>query len=53
MLVYVLDADLKRHIDTIPKNRLMTLLEEHNSDSRVLKLIRMFLDQNILAELRD
>lgn len=51
--VYVVDADLKGYFDTIPKDRLMKLLKEHISDSRVLGLIRRFLDQNILEELRE
>ena len=51
--VYVVDADLKGYFDTIPKDRLMKLLQEHISDSRMLKLIKMFLDQNILEELRE
>ena len=50
--VYVVDADLKGYFDTIPKDRLLTLIKEHISDSRMLKLIKMFLDQNILEELR-
>ncbi len=49
--VYVVDADLKGYFDTIPKDRLLTLLKEHISDSRMLKLIKMFLDQSILEEL--
>jgi RNA-directed DNA polymerase len=51
--VYVVDADLKGYFDTIPKDRLMKLIKEHISDSRMLKLIKMFLDQNILEELRE
>lgn len=51
--VYVVDADLKGYFDTIPKDRLMKLIADHISDSRMLKLIRMFLDQNILEELRE
>jgi len=51
--VYVVDADLKGYFDTIPKDRLMMFIKEHISDSRMLKLIRMFLDQNIMEELRE
>jgi len=51
--VYVVDADLKSYFDTIPKDRLLKLIQEHISDSRMLKLIKMFLDQNILEELRE
>ena len=51
--VYVVDADLKGYFDTIPKDRLLALVQEHISDSRMLHLIKMFLDQNILEELRE
>lgn len=39
--------------DTIPKDRLMTLVKEHISDSRMLNLLQLFLDQNIMEELRE
>ena len=51
--VYVVDADLKGYFDTIPKDRLLALVKEHISDSRMLQLIKLFLDQNILEELRE
>ena len=51
--VYVVDADLKGYFDTIPKDRLMVLIKEHISDSRLLKLLQLFLDQSILEELRE
>lgn len=51
--VYVVDADLKGYFDTIPKDRLLALVKEHISDSRVLSLIKQFLDQSILEELRE
>jgi len=51
--VYVVDADLKSYFDTIPKDRLLNLIKEHISDSRMLKLIKLFLDQNIMEELRE
>lgn len=51
--VYVVDADLKGYFDTIPKDRLMSLLKEHIADTRMLSLIQMFLDQNIMDELRE
>jgi RNA-directed DNA polymerase len=51
--VYVVDADLKGYFDTIPKDRLLTLIKAHISDSRMLKLIKLFLDQSILEELRE
>lgn len=51
--VYVVDADLKGYFDTIPKDHLLALVKEHISDSRMLKLLQLFLDQNILEELRE
>ena len=51
--VYVVDADLKGYFDTIPKDRLLMLIKAHISDSRMLQLIRMFLDQSIMEELRE
>jgi RNA-directed DNA polymerase len=51
--VYAVDADLKGYFDTIPKDRLLALVQEHISDSRMLRLIELFLDQNILEELRE
>lgn len=51
--VYAVDADLKGYFDTIPKDRLLALVKKHISDSRMLKLLKLFLDQNILEELRE
>lgn len=50
--VYVVDADLKSYFDTIPKDRLLALVKEQVSDSRVVQLVKLFLDQNIMEELR-
>ncbi len=44
---YVVDADLKGYFDTIPKSKLMDLVKEEISDSRVLELIQKFLNQSI------
>ena len=49
----MVDADLKGYFDTIPKDRLMVLIKEHISDSRLLKLFQLFLDQSIMEELRE
>lgn len=46
--VYVVDADLKSYFDTIPKDRLMDRLREKVSDSRVLRLVEMFLEQGVM-----
>ena len=46
----VVDADLKSYFDTIPKDRLMARVEQRISDSRMLKLIRGFLDQGVMED---
>jgi RNA-directed DNA polymerase len=51
--VFVVDADLKGYFDTIPKDRLLTLVSNLISDRRVLDLVKHFLDQSVLEELRE
>lgn len=46
--VHVVDADLKSYFDTIPHQRLMTLVAERIADGRVLALIEAFLKQGVL-----
>lgn len=48
---YVVDADLKGYFDTIPKDRLMDLVQMKISDGRVLKWIEMYLNQSILKSI--
>mgnify|MGYP003575517453 CR=1 FL=1 len=50
--VYVVDADLQSYFDTIPKDRLMDRLRDKVSDSRVLRLVEMFLEQGVMDGLR-
>jgi RNA-directed DNA polymerase len=50
--VYVVDADLKSYFDAIPKDRLLKIVQEKISDRRVLSLIKQFLDQGIMEDLR-
>lgn len=50
--VYVVDADLKGYFDTIPKDRLLDIVKQKISDRRLLGLIKQFLDQGIMEELR-
>jgi len=51
--VFVVDADLQGYFDTIPKDRLLALVSEKISDRRVLELVKLFLNQSVLEELRE
>lgn len=48
---FVVDADLKSYFDTIPHNLLMEQVEQRISDGKVLNLIRLFLNQEVMDEL--
>jgi RNA-directed DNA polymerase len=48
---HVVDVDLKSYFDTIPRDRLMALVEGSISDGRVLALIDSFLRQEIMTEI--
>lgn len=48
---WIVDADLKSYFDTIPKDRLMSRVQDRIADSRVLALIRSYLDQAVMEEL--
>jgi RNA-directed DNA polymerase len=50
---YIVDADLKSYFDTIPHDGLMTRVSQKVSDGRVLSLIRLFLKQGVLDDLRE
>ncbi len=50
--VHVVDADLKSYFDTIPRDRLMALVEERISDGAILALIEGFLGQDIMMEMK-
>jgi RNA-directed DNA polymerase len=50
---YVVDADLKSYFDTISKPRLMTRIREKVSDSRMLRLVEMYLEQGVMDGLRE
>jgi len=50
---YIVDADLKSYFDTIPHDRLMTLVGQKISDGRVLTLIEAFLKQGVLDAMRE
>jgi RNA-directed DNA polymerase len=46
--LWVVDADIKSYFDSIPHERLMQEVEKYIADSRVLNLLRQFLNQDIL-----
>jgi RNA-directed DNA polymerase len=50
--VFVVDADLKSYFDTIPKDRLKEIVASKVSDRRILKLIEMYLEQEIMEDLK-
>jgi RNA-directed DNA polymerase len=50
--VFVVDADIESYFDSIPHERLMDRVAECVSDGRVLALVRSFLEQDILQDLR-
>ena len=45
---FVVDADLESYFDSIPHERLVERVEERISDGRVLELLRLWLEQDIL-----
>jgi RNA-directed DNA polymerase len=50
---WVVDVDLKSYFDTIPHAELMALIEKKISDGRVLRLIKGYLEQNVLDGMRE
>jgi RNA-directed DNA polymerase len=50
---WVVDADLKSYFDTIPHEPLLKLIEEKVADGRVQELIRKYLKQGVLEEMRE
>ena len=51
--VHVVDADLKSYFDTIPKDRLLTLVAGKVADSRILALVEAFLGQSVLEDTQE
>jgi len=49
---HVVDADLKSYFDTIPHERLLALVEERISDGRILEMIRNYLEQEVVDDLK-
>lgn len=50
--VHVVDADLKSYFDTIPHQRLMTMLRQRVADGRVLALVESYLRAGVMEEMR-
>lgn len=50
---WVVDADLQAYFDTIPHDKLMTKVEQRISDGCVIKLITMWLKQEIMDECKN
>lgn len=50
--VWVVDADVQKYFESIPKERLMDRVKEHVADGKVLNLIQQYLDQAIMEECR-
>lgn len=50
---WVVDADLKSYFDTIPHERLLKQVEEKVADGRVLELLRKYLEQKVLEQMRE
>lgn len=50
---WVVDADLKSYFDTIPHELLLRRIEEKIADGRVLELIRKYLEQGVLENMRE
>ena len=49
---YVLDADIKSYFDMVPHTRLLEIVEEKIADSSVLELIKSYLEQDVMEDLR-
>jgi RNA-directed DNA polymerase len=51
-MTWVVDADLQGYFDSIPHDRLMARVEERISDGRLLALLRQWLTQDIVSEMK-
>jgi RNA-directed DNA polymerase len=50
--IWVVDADVKSYFDTIPHNLLMDRIREKVRDGKILNLIRLFLKQEIMEDMK-
>lgn len=51
--VWVVDADVEKYFDTIPKAPLMDRVTERIADSNVITLVRQFLNQGIMEDSKE
>ena len=49
---YVLDADIKGYFDNISHSKMLKLIKEKITDGRILELVKQFLKQDIMDEMR-
>jgi len=50
--IWVVDADVKSYFDTIPHDPLMSRVREKVSDGKLLRLIELFLNQEIMEDMK-
>lgn len=46
--VWVVDADVQKYFESIPKDKLMDRVKERIADGKILELVQAFLDQSIM-----
>ena len=51
--IFVVDADLKSYFDTIPHDRMLRLIKRKIADSRVLSLLKAYLNQRVMDTVKD
>ena len=50
---WIVDADLKGYFDSIPTEKLMRKVEEKISDGRLLELLRKYLKQGVMEDMKE
>lgn len=50
---WVVDADIRKYFDSIPRDRLMTEVEKEIADGRVLELLRAYLEAGVFDGLEE
>lgn len=51
--IHVVDVDLRKYFDTIPKNGIMIEVAQRIADGNVLRLIEAFLNQGIMEQMKE